>query len=252
MIRSLSMLMVYLFLYIPILILIILSFNDSQFSTHWGGFTLKWYFSLFQNENLLSVTMNSILLACISASLATFMGTVLAIIFRFFRTKSTSFMKSLVYILLLSPDLVLGIAFLILFVSLGLEPGFLSLLIGHTSFCLPFVVVTVLARLQDFDLQILEAAYDLGAQSSQAIRLVLIPNISPAIISSWLLSFTLSMDDVIVSFFVTGPSYEVLPLKIYSMVRLGIKPEVNALCTLVFLLSLSMVLGTRLLARKSQ
>lgn len=249
--RNSFMLLVYLFLYLPIFVLVLLSFNESQFSTQWTGFSLKWYKSLFANKELLMVTLNSVFLACISASIATFMGAVLATFFRFFKFRSKEFLRGLIYILLLSPDLVMGIAFLILFVGLGLEPGFFSLLIAHISFCLPFVVVTVLARLQDFNAQILEAAYDLGAEPSQAIKLVLIPNILPAIISSWLLSFTLSMDDVIISFFVTGPSYEVLPLKIYSMVRLGIKPEVNALCTLIFLLSLAMVLGAKILTRKS-
>ena len=252
MIRNLFMLMVYLFLYIPILILILFSFNESQFATKWTGFSFKWYEALFANKELLFVTLNSVFLACFAASVATFMGTVLATFFRFFKLRSKGFLKSLVYILLLSPDLVMGIAFLIMFVGVGLEPGFISLLIAHVSFCLPFVIVTILARLQDFNPQLLEAAYDLGATPATAIRSVLIPNILPAIISAWLLSFTLSMDDVIISFFVTGPSYEVLPLKIYSMVRLGIKPEVNALCTLIFLLSLSMVLGSRFLARKSE
>jgi spermidine/putrescine transport system permease protein len=149
--------------------------------------------------------------------------------------------QALLFVTLMSPDIVMAISLLVLFIALHIELGFWSLLLAHTTFSLPFVTVTVQSRLQGFDRHLLEAAHDLGAREWQAMRLVLLPLIAPAILAAWLLSFTLSLDDVVVSFFVTGPEFEVLPLKIYSMVRMGVTPEVNALATLLFMLSMSLV-----------
>lgn len=241
---------IYGFLYLPLIILILFSFNDSAFTNEWSGASLKWYKAFFANTELIRVSLHSLLLAILSASLATIMGSFISLFMHFFALPMKGLVRTLIFILLLSPDLVMGIALLILFVGLSLEPGFLSLLVAHITFCIPFVVVTTLARLEGFDRSILEAAYDLGASDAQAIRLVLLPILAPALLSSWLLSFTLSMDDVVISFFVSGPSYEVLPLKIYSMVRLGIKPEVNALCTIIFCLSLALVVLSRRLVKE--
>jgi spermidine/putrescine transport system permease protein len=152
---------------------------------------------------------------------------------------------------LMSPEIVMGVSLLVLFLALRIPLGFGSLLLAHITFCLPFVTVTVMSRLKDFDPRLIESARDLGASEAQAIGNVVLPLALPAILAGWLLSFTLSMDDVVVSFFVTGPEFEVLPLRIYSMVRMGIKPEVNALATLLFGLSLAMViLSQRLMGRK--
>lgn len=244
--------MIYGFLYLPLLVLIVFSFNESAFSNHWSGFSLKWYQAFFSNQELIRVSIHSLVLAILSASLATLIGSLLSLFLHFFSLPMKGLVRTLIFVLLLSPDLVMGISLLILFVGLNLEPGFLSLLIAHITFSIPFVVVTTLARLQGFEQSILEAAHDLGASDSQAIRLVLLPILAPALLSSWLLSFTLSMDDVVISFFVSGPSYEVLPLKIYSMVRLGIKPEVNALCTIIFGLSLVLVILSRRLVRDDE
>jgi spermidine/putrescine transport system permease protein len=157
----------------------------------------------------------------------------------------------MLFVVMMSPDIVLAISLLVLFILLGVKLGYLSLLLAHVTFCLPFVVVTVYARLSGFNAQIIEAARDLGASEWQMLRTVLVPIIFPAVMAGWLLGFTLSLDDVVVSIFVTGPTFEVLPLRIYSMVRLGVKPEVNALAAVLLVLSLLALLASQyFLSRK--
>jgi spermidine/putrescine transport system permease protein len=152
---------------------------------------------------------------------------------------------------MMSPDIVLAISLLALFILIGIQLGYVSLLLAHITFCLPFVVVTVYSRLSGFNVQILEAARDLGATEFRMTRTVLVPVIFPAVLAGWLLGFTLSLDDVVISMFVTGPTFEILPLRIYSMVRLGIKPEVNALATVLLLLSLFALISSQfILIRK--
>jgi len=152
----------------------------------------------------------------------------------------------------MSPDIVMGISLLILFVALQLPLGFWTLLLAHITFCVPFVVVTVLSRVSGFDKHLIEAARDLGASEFQTFRQVMLPLLVPAVAAGWLLSFTLSLDDVIISFFVTGATYEILPLKIYSMVRLGVKPEINALCTIIFGLTLVLVMIAQWLLKEKK
>ena len=157
-----------------------------------------------------------------------------------------------IYVLTVSPDIVMGISLLIFFIFFHIPLGFLSLFIAHTTLSLPFVVLTVLTRLMEFDEQLVEAARDLGANESQAFRYVILPLIMPAIVAGWLLAFTLSMDDVLISFFVTGPTFEILPLKIYSMVRLGVKPEINALSAIMFCITVVFVFIAWLLLPKTR
>ena len=151
---------------------------------------------------------------------------------------------------MMSPDIVMAISLLALFLLIGANLGFLTLLLSHITFCLPFVVVTVYSRLKGFDVKMLEAARDLGASEWVILKQILLPLAKPAVAAGWLLSFTLSLDDVIVSSFVTGPSYEILPLKIYSMVKVGISPEVNALATIMLIISLFLVICSQLIARE--
>jgi spermidine/putrescine transport system permease protein len=243
---------IYFFLYLPIIVLIIYSFNSSKYSVEWKGFTLEWYESLLDHDSLLDAAVNSISVALFSATLATILGTLGAMaLFRysFFGKKIIS---SLVYILIMSPEIVMGISLLMIFVLISLPLGFTSLLIAHITFCLPFVVVTVLARLQGFDKNIIEAGKDLGASEFTIFTNIILPNILPAIIAGFLLSLTLSFDDVIISFFVSGTDFEILPLKIYSMVRLGVKPEINALCTVMFLFTLIMVIFAQFLIKEKK
>ncbi len=229
---------IYAFLYIPMIVLIVYSFNQSKYSLAWKGFTFEWYRQLLSDSSLWEVALNSLMVTTSSASLATIIGTMAAVALYRHAFPGKRFLYGLIYILIMSPDIVMGISLLLLFVSLNIPLGFLTLLLSHTAFCLPFVIVTVYSRLSGFDRNIIEAAKDLGATELTAFRLVIIPLLLPGIIAGWLLSFTLSMDDVIISFFVTGPTFEVLPLKIYSLVRIGVKPEINALCTILFAISL--------------
>jgi spermidine/putrescine transport system permease protein potC len=150
----------------------------------------------------------------------------------------------------MSPDIVMAVSMLVLFMMLGIQLGFISLLIAHITFCLPYVVITISARLSDFDGKMLEAAKDLGASEVTILRKIILPLALPSIISGWLLSFTISLDDVVVSSFVTSPSYEVLPLKIFSLVKTGVTPEVNALATIMIVFSLSLVVLSQLALRK--
>ncbi len=226
--------MVYAFLYSPIIIVIIYSFNNAKYSTDWRGFTLKWYQLLSRNDSLLDSALNSFMVGSIAATLATILGVLASIALRRYRFPGRKVLYSSVYVLTVSPDIVMGISLLIFFIAFSVDLGFLTLLIAHTTLALPFVTITVLARLAEFDESVVEAARDLGASEWQAFYHVILPMIWPAVLAGWLLAFTLSMDDVLISFFVTGPSFEILPLKIYSMVRLGMKPDVNALSAIMF------------------
>jgi spermidine/putrescine transport system permease protein len=243
---------IYLFLYLPLLILIIYSFNRSRYSTRWTGFTLHWYEKLMHNSMILDALGNSLIIASLSAVIATFIGTLAAVAFYRYRFIGRKVLYSLVYVVMMSPDIVMGISLLIFFMLSGISIGFTTLLLSHITFCIPFVVVTVYARISGFDPRVLEAARDLGAGEFQTFRYVLLPLLMPAVLSGLLLSFTLSLDDVIVSFFVTGPSFEILPLKIYSMVRLGIKPEINALSTVLFIFTLFSVSISQLLIKEKK
>lgn len=241
--------LVYLFLYIPLFILIFLSFNSSQYGTSIGEFTFKWYVKLFNNKGLVESAINSFILAISVATITTIIGTLASVsIFRF-NFFGKNFLLTLIYVVLMSPDIVMGISLLILFLVIDLPLGFTTLLITHITFSLPFVVIALFTRLAGFDKNIIEAAKDLGADSLKTFWYIILPSILPAVVAGWLLSFTISMDDSIGSFFTTGPGFEVLPLKIYSMVRLGVTPEVNALSTIIFVLSFIVIIISQILLR---
>ena len=243
--------LVYLLLYLPIAVLVVFSFNASRNPYRWQGLSLEWYARLWDNDALIQAAANSLLLASSAATLSTLIGTLTAVALHRYRFRGKRVLNGMLFVVMMSPDIVLAISLLVLFILLGVKLGYLSLLLAHVTFCLPFVVVTVYARLSGFNAQIIEAARDLGASEWQMLRTVLVPIIFPAVMAGWLLGFTLSLDDVVVSIFVTGPTFEVLPLRIYSMVRLGVKPEVNALATVLLTLSLLALLASQyFLARK--
>lgn len=239
-------------LYAPIAVLIINSVNASKYGNHWAGFTWKWYEKLFANEGLMQAASHSLLIALASATVATIVGTLGAVALHRYQFKGKAVLSSMVFVSMLTPEIVLAIALLIIFILVGIQLGFWSLLLAHVTFCLPFVIVAVYSRLKGFDLKMLEAARDLGATELHVFLKIILPLALPAVASGWLLSFTLSLDDVIVSAFVTGPSYEVLPLKIYSMVRVGVSPEVNAISTTLLVVSLVLVVISQLLLREDK
>lgn len=239
--KRLYMVLIYVFFYLPLVVVFIYSFNTNKYTTNWGGFSLRWYEALLANSALLDAALNSLMVAVCSASIATVLGTLTALALKRYRFTGRQALYGGIFLLTVSPDIVMGISLLIMFIALKMELGFFTLLIAHTTLCAPFVTVTVLARLAEFDEHLIEAARDLGASEARAFLHVLLPLTFPAVAAGWLLSFTLSMDDVLISTFTTGPAFEVLPVKIYSMVKLGVKPDVNALSAVMFVLTLVLV-----------
>lgn len=248
--KRLYLFSVFSFLYLPIFILILYSFNNSKYSLNWSGFTLKWYDKLMENEELLDAAIHSIMVATSSSLIATLLGSIGAVAFFRYTFSGKKLLNAIIFILIMSPEIVMGIALLILFVLLNIQLGFTSLLIAHISFSLPFVLVTVMSRLSGFDKNIIEAARDLGAGEMDIFTRVILPNILPAVIAGFLLSFTLSLDDVIISFFVSGTDFEILPIKIFSMVRLGVSPEINALSAIMFTFTIVVVALSQFLIRE--
>lgn len=242
--------LIYLFFYTPIIVLIIYSFNDTQYSMLWHGFTWQWYHELFSDADLWIATWHSLLLGVLAATVATWMGLLASVTLYRYRFFGRNFLNSLVFILILSPEIVSGASLLVLFTAIQIHLGFAALLLAHISFCIPFVVVTTYSRLVSFDKNIFEAAKDLGASDWLIFKRIIVPLMWPAVFASWLLSFTLSLDDVIISYFVAGPEFGILPLQIYSMVRAGIKPEINALCSVLFAVTLLMVVLAQLALKK--
>ncbi|ELB2785170.1 spermidine/putrescine ABC transporter permease PotC [Vibrio parahaemolyticus] len=249
-VRFSFMALVYAFLYLPIIVLIVNSFNANKFGMKWGGFTTKWYETLVNNDSLMQAAWHSLNVAVFSATAATIIGSLTAVALFRYSFKGKGAVNGMLFVVMMSPDIVMAISSLALFLVLGAQLGFFTLLIAHITFCLPFVVVTVYSRLNGFDVKMLEAAKDLGASEWVILKQIILPLAKPAVAAGWLLSFTLSLDDVIISSFVTGPTYEILPLKIYSMVKVGISPEVNALATVMLIVSLVLVVISQLLARE--
>ena len=247
--RSGFMFLIYAWLYIPIVILIVNSFNASRFGINWQGFSTQWYELLINNDSLIQAAKHSLIMGVLSASCATLIGALTAVALYRYRFRGKPFVSGMLFVVMMSPDIVMAISLLVLFMLLGISLGFWSLLVSHITFCLPFVVITVWSRLKGFDVRMLEAARDLGASEITILRKIILPLAMPAVAAGWLLSFTLSMDDVVVSSFVTGPSFEILPLKIYSMVKVGVSPEVNALATILMVLSLLLVVASQLVLR---
>ncbi|MGR3808462.1 spermidine/putrescine transport system permease protein [Pasteurella testudinis DSM 23072] len=250
--RSAFMFVVYAYLYIPIIILIVNSFNADRYGLSWKGFSWSWYERLFNNDTLIQAAIHSVTIAFFAATLATVIGGLTAIALYRYTFKGKKFVGGMLFIVMMSPDIVMAVSLLALFMMFSIKLGFASLLLAHITFCLPYVVVTILSRLKGFDVKMLEAAKDLGASELTILGKIILPLALPAIVSGWLLSFTISLDDVVVSSFVTGVSYEVLPLKIFSMVKTGVTPEVNALATIMILLSLLLVTLSLFIGRKNK
>jgi len=222
------------FLYIPMLILVVYSFNDSKLVTVWAGFSPKWYGELLRNEAFLDAAWVTIRVAVISSSIATVLGTMAAyILVRGGRFMGRTLFSGMIYAPLVMPEVITGLSLLLLFIGIGLDRGMFTIVLAHATFSMCYVSVVVSSRLVSFDRSLEEAALDLGCTAWQAFRLVTLPNIAPAVISGWLLAFTLSLDDLVIASFTAGPSSTTLPIKIFSAVRLGVSPEINALSTIM-------------------
>ena len=225
------------FLYLPIVILVIYSFNASRLVTVWGGWSLRWYTEFFNDRAMLDAAWMSLRVAAVSATIATLLGTLAAVgLVRGERFRGRSLFSGMLYAPLVMPEVISGLSLLLLFVALNAERGFWTVTIAHTTLTMCFVTVVVQSRLAALDRSLEEAAMDLGCNPVEAFLRVTLPLIVPAIAAGWMLAFTLSLDDVVIASFTTGPGSATLPIRIYSEVRLGVKPEINAICTMVIAL----------------
>jgi putrescine transport system permease protein len=230
------------FLYLPIAILVIYSFNASRLVTVWGGWSLTWYRELLQDQAMLQAAWTSLRLAALSATGATVLGTLAAVaLTRMGRFRGRLLFSGMVYAPLVMPEVITGLSLLLLFVALNVDRGFWTMAIGHTTLTLCFVTVIVQSRLVSFDRSLEEAAMDLGCPPLKTFLSITLPLIAPAIAAAWMLAFSLSLDDLVITSFTTGPGATTLPIRIYSEVRLGVKPEINAICTIMIVL---VALGT--------
>jgi spermidine/putrescine transport system permease protein len=241
---------VFAFLYIPILLLVVYSFNDSKLNLQWVGFTTKWYSLLLQNEVLIRAFQNSLIVACVTTVLSVVIGTSAAWLLYRYRFPAQQTLGLLIFIPMVMPEVLMGVSLLVLFVNLGLPLGYTTLIIAHTTFCFPFVLVGVQARLQGIDPALEEAALDLGATPLKAFWLVIVPYLMPAIIAGALMAFTLSFDEYIVTVFTSGADSQTLPLKVYGMVRVGLNPQLNALSTLFIGATALLVIASQVFSRK--
>ena len=222
------------FLYLPIVLLVIFSFNASKLVTVWGGFSPKWYVSLFHNQGLMDAAWVTIRVGLISASVATVLGTLGALaLTRYTRFRGRMLFSGMIFAPLVMPDVITGLSLLLLFVAVDFDRGFFTVTLAHITFSMCFVAVVVQSRLLTFDRSLEEAAMDLGAPPVKTFFQITLPVIAPAIVSGWMLAFTLSLDDLVVASFTSGPGATTLPMKIYSQVRLGVTPEINAACTIL-------------------
>jgi len=238
------------FLYLPIVVLVIFSFNDSRLVTVWGGWTTRWYAELAGDAALLNAAFISLRVAFVSASLATVLGTLGAVaLVRFGRFRGRLLFSSMIYAPLVMPEVITGLSLLLLFVALAIDRGFWTIVIAHTTMATCFVTVIVQSRLVDFDMSLEEAAMDLGAPPLRTFLSITLPLIVPAIAAAWMLAFALSLDDLVIASFTTGPGATTLPIRIYSEVRLGVKPEINAVCSLFIAVVCIAVLSASLAAK---
>lgn len=245
------LLLVYFLLYFPILVLILYSVNEARYSLQWHGFSTQWYFELFHDRGLWASFLHSVILGLSASFLATTVGLFACLHLFLHPSRHQRSLFAMLILLIIIPDLVLGVALLIFF-NLTLIPlGFFSLLIAHITFCIPFVILTINSRIRTLDANIYYSALDLGASRLRAMTSVFLPLLWPAVLSAFLLCFTLSFDDVIISYFIAGPDFNILPLTIYSLVKTGVTPELNALCSITFFISMVLVIIAHQQARKS-
>jgi len=234
--------LIMLFLYAPILTLMVFSFNDSKSRAKWGGFTLKWYQSMFNDPIIVKSLYYTLAVALLSAIIATLIGTAAAIGIQAMSHRKRDAIMNATYLPVLNADIVTGIAFMLFFIGIGLKLGFSTMLLAHITFNIPYVILSVLPKLKSMNKYTYEAALDLGATSLMAVRKVILPEILPNVITGFLLAFTLSLDDFVISYFTAGNGVSNLSITIYTMTRRGIKPEINAISTIMFMAILILLL----------
>jgi spermidine/putrescine transport system permease protein len=234
----------YLFLYLPLVIVVVFSFNDSRLNAEWVGFTWHWYGVLFDDEQMIEAAWNSLLIGLVTSVISTVLGTLAGYAMYRYRLR---LLPILVLTPIAIPEILMGVSLLIFFVMINLTLGMVSIVLSHIAFCIGFVAIVVRSRLAGMDESLTEAARDLGATPWEAFRLVTLPLIMPGIVAGALMAFTLSIDDFVITFFTAGPDSVTLPLQIYSMIKIAVTPEVNAVSTLLMLLTLVLiVIATRL------
>lgn len=224
---------VFFFLYMPIIVLIVLSFNESKSRANFTGFSLRWYEELFQDTAIMESLVTTIIIALVSAAIATVLGTFAALGIRSMKRWKKSLIMNVTYMPVVNPDIVMGVSLLMLFVFFQIETGFVTLLIAHVTFNTPYVILNILPRLDRMDKNLVEAAYDLGAGTLYTLWKVIIPEIMPGILTGFLMAITLSIDDFVVSFFTGGNGVNTLSVTIYNMTKKGIPPKINALSALI-------------------
>ncbi|HIC66501.1 MAG: ABC transporter permease subunit [Paracoccus sp. (in: a-proteobacteria)] len=240
------------FLYLPMLILIIYSFNASKLVTVWAGFSTQWYVSLMGNQQFLDAAWVTLRVAFFSSTLATVLGTMAAyVLVRAGRFPGRTLFSGMIYAPLVMPDVITGLSLLLLFIAINLDRGIFTIVLAHTTFSMCYVSVVVSSRLMTFDRSLEEAALDLGCTPFDAFRSVTLPIITPAVISGWLLAFTLSLDDLVIASFTAGPSSTTLPIRIFSSVRLGVSPEINALSTIMISIVAVGVVSASLVSKRA-
>ncbi|MBX7157926.1 MAG: ABC transporter permease [Verrucomicrobiae bacterium] len=237
--------LVFAFLYLPILLLIIFSFNKSKLNIVWTGFTLDWYVKLMHNQPIIRALRNSLIIAGFTTVISVILGTVGAWLLYRYRYPAMRTLNTLIFIPMVIPEIIMGISLLILFTVVSFGLGFMTIIISHVTFCFPFVLVAIQARLSGLDPFLEEAAMDLGATPVKAFWLVIVPYLLPAIFSGTLMSFTLSLDELLVTYFVASPSSATLPMKVFGMAKVGLNPMLNAISTIF-------ILGTAVLVLVSE
>lgn len=246
------MVVIFLLLYAPIITLMVLSFNKSKTRAKWGGFSTKWYVSLFQDEAIMTALYTTLILAFTSALIATIIGTMACLGIRMMKKWSRNLVMSITNIPMLNSDIVTGISFMLLFIAIGMELSFKTVLIAHITFNLPYVILSIMPKLKQVNMSTYEAALDLGASPAFAFRKVILPDIMPGISSGFLLAFTMSLDDFIITHFTKSPGIDTLSTKIYTEIRKGIRPEMYALSTIMFVTVLVLLLIINLKPAKKE
>lgn len=244
--------LVYLFLYLPIFVVIAYSFNTSKMNIKFEGFTFQWYSKMFENTELMQSLTNTAIVAVTSTAVCIVLGTICAVGMYKYEFKLKNTVNNLLYIPIVIPEIVFAIALLIFFSSISIPMSMITLIISHITFSMPFVVITVRSRLAGYDKSIEEAARDLGANEFRTFKRVTLPIIAPGVLSGGMLALTMSLDDVVVSFFTSGPNSMTLPIKIYGMVRKGVSPDVNALSTLMIIGTILILLTSKAIDKKME